>query len=393
MFIQKKQKSLSKLPIFLAAVLMAGLAVQILTFAGKASAAQITNRSLTLQQGAGGDGGSKASGSVNHLYSFKLTTTGNVGSILFQYCTLAAGTCNTPTGLVTTSATLGNETGATGFAIVNTTNGAPYLTRTAASVAANTVVTYRLDGITNPSGASCGLPSPATPNCTFFVRLSTYASTDTTGPATDSGTVTAATATQITLTGTMPESLVFCTGGTVGTTAGVPDCATATSGAISFNQLFSPTDTATASSQMAASTNAGFGYQITVNGATLTSGSNTVTGMQTNANGDLGVRGTSQFGLNLKANTTTTSNPAIGSEVAPAANGTNYKGEALVGFNTVDRFRFLPASLNTVADSANGGAGGTDAQIFTASYIVNVPGSQPAGTYTTTLTYICTPTF
>jgi hypothetical protein len=186
----------------------------------------------------------------------------------------------------------------------------------------------------------------------------------------------------------MPESLVFCTGGTVGTTSGIPDCSTATSGAIAFNQLFSPTDTATTTSQMAASTNAGFGYVITVNGPTLTSGSNTITAMTT---ATTGVHGQGQFGLNLKANTTATSTPAIGTEVAPAANGTNLRGQAISGYNSVDNFRFV--SGENVANSASGGAGGTDAQIFTVSYIVNVPGSQPAGTYTTTLTYICTPTF
>jgi hypothetical protein len=365
-------------------------------FPRKASAAQITNRSLTLQAGADPilNGGSRASASVNHFFQFTLPTTASVGSIQFKYCTLASAPgviCTTPAGLSTTSATLGAETGATGFSIVNTTNGSPYLTRSAASTSG--AVTYRLDGVTNPSGASCGLPSPATPNCTFFVWISTFASTDTTGSATDTGTVNASTATQITLTGTMPESLVFCTGGTVGTTSGVPDCATATSGAISFNQLFSPTDTATTSSQMAASTNAGSGYAITVNGPTLTSGSNTISPMVNTQLGAAtpGVHGISQFGLNLKANTTTTSNPAIGTEVAPAVNGTNYKGQASSTYNTVDNFKYF--SGGKVAASDNGGAGGTDAQIFTVSYIVNVPGSQPAGTYTTTLTYICTPTF
>jgi hypothetical protein len=242
----------------------------------------------------------------------------------------------------------------------------------------NTPVSYQLQSITNPTTA----------NQTFFVRIATRTTTNATGAATDAGTVTASTATQIILDGTMPESLVFCTGGTIGLTAGVPDCATATSGAVSFNQLFSPTDTATATSQMAASTNAGFGYAISVNGPTLTSGSNTISTMSTAA---AGVRGISQFGLNLKANTTTTSNPAIGTEVAPAANGTNYRGQAASTYDAVDTFKFV--SGNTVANSANGGPGGSDAQIFTASYIVNVPGSQPAGTYTTTLTYICTPTF
>jgi hypothetical protein len=104
-----------------------------------------------------------------------------------------------------------------------------------------------------------------------------------------------------------------------------------------------------------------------------------------------GVHGVSQFGLNLKANTTATSNPAVGTEVAPASNGTNYRGQAVTGYATADTFKFN--STDSVANSASGGAGGSDAQIFTASYIVNVPGSQPAGTYTTTLTYICTPTF
>jgi hypothetical protein len=363
--------------LFIGAVfLLLSLVLQVLQ-TNPAYAAQITTRSITLQAGAT-DGGSKPGGNVNHFFQFTIPTTGNVGSIKFQYCTLAAGACTTPTGLVTTSATMGTQSGATGFSLDNTTNGSPFLTRTAASISSGTAVTYQLLGVTNPTTA----------NQTFFVRIQTYASIDTTGSVTDSGTVAASTATQILLDGTMPESLVFCTGGTVLTTSGVPDCATATSGTISFNQLFSPTDTATSTSQMAASTNAGSGYAITVNGPTLTSGSNTIAAMGSSTTG---VRGTAQFGINLKANTIATSTPAVGTEVAPAANGTNYKGQATIGYNNVDNFKFV--SGDTVADSANGGAGGTDAQIFTIAYIANVPGSQPAGTYTTTITYICTPTF
>jgi hypothetical protein len=82
--------------------------------------------------------------------------------------------------------------------------------------------------------------------------------------------------------------------------------------------------------------------------------------------------------------------------VAPAANGTNYKGQPSASpthFDTVNNYAFTASSNNVVADSANGGAGPTDAQIFTISYIVNVPGHQAAATYTSTLTYICTPTF
>jgi hypothetical protein len=342
------------------------------------SAAQITNRSLTLQAGVT-DGGSKPGGVVNHQFDF--TVPGGaptIGSIQFLYCTTASGTCTTPTGLVTTSATLGNETGATGFTMVNTTNGAPYLTRSASAIGVNTPVSYRLQTITNPT----------TPNQAFFVRITTFTSTTATTGSTDSGTVAASTANPIVLTGTMPESLIFCTGATVSTTAGIPDCSTATSGTVSFNQLFSPTDTATATSQMAASTNATFGYSITVAGPTLTSGSNTIPAMSSPATG---VRGTSQFGLNLKANTTTTSTIAVGNDVTPAANGTDLRGQAATNYNTADTFKFV--SGDSVANSANGGAGPTNAQIYTSSYIVNVAGSQTAGTYATTLTYVCTATF
>jgi hypothetical protein len=343
-------------------------------------AAQITSRSLTLQDGAS-DGGSKPGGVVKHLYGFTLPNAGNVnvGSIQFLYCTIASGTCTTPTGLVTTSATLSNQTGATGFSMVNTTNGSPYITRSAASITAGTPVTYQFSTVTNPTTA----------NQTFYVRISTFASTDTTGSPIDTGTVAASTATQISLSGYMPESLIFCTGGTISTTGGVPDCSTATSGSITFNQPFSPSDTATASSQMSASTNADFGYNITYSGATLTSGSNTVSPM---SSATTGVRGTSQFGLNLKANTTTTSNPAVGANVAPAANGTNYKGQALTGYSTADTFKFTTAG-DSIANSASGGAGPTDSQIYTVSYIVNANGAQAVGTYTTTLTYVCTATY
>jgi hypothetical protein len=358
---------------------MAGLVAIVLSTlpSGNVSAAQITSRSLTLQAGVS-DGGSKPGGVVNHLFTFTTASTANIGSIQFLYCTTAGGTCTTPTGLVTTSATLGSQSGATGFTIVNSTNAAPYITRTAASISSSTVLTYQLASVTNPTTA----------NQAFYVRISTFTSTNATTGTTDTGTVAASTATQIVLTGTMPESLIFCTGGTISTTGGVPNCSTATSGAISFNQLFSPSDTATATSQMSASTNAASGYNITVNGPTLTSGSNTVTAMGSSTTG---VRGTSQFGLNLRTNTTTTSSPAVGIDLAPASNGTNYKGQALTGYSTVDNFKYV--SGDSIANSADGGAGPTDSQIYTSSYIVNVNGAQAVGTYTTTLTYICTATF
>jgi hypothetical protein len=364
--------------LIICALLLVASTITVALQSSFASAAQITNRSLTLQAG-GTDGGSKPGGSVKHLFAFKIASDHTIGSIKFEYCTTAAGTCTMPTGLITSTATLTGETGVTGFTIVNTTNGAPYLTRTAASVTGNPDATYQFSNVTNPT----------TTNQTFYVRISTLVAENGTGAAVDFGTVAASTATQIVLTGIMPESLIFCAGAKIGVNGGnIPDCSTATSGAVSFNQLFSPTDTATATSQMAASTNATGGYSITVNGPTLTSGGNSVAAMASKA---AGARGVSQFGLNLKLNTTLTSAVAVGLEVDDPSNGTDLRGQAAAGYDTVDQFKFT--SGDVVANSAFNTAGPTNAQIFTVSYIVNVPGSQTAGTYTTTLTYICTPTF
>jgi hypothetical protein len=205
----------------------------------------------------------------------------------------------------------------------------------------------------------------------------------------------------------MPESLIFCTGATIDVSAtNLPQCATATSGAVSFNQLFSPQSTTWATSQMAASTNATTGYVVVVNGATLTSGSNTIAPIGGTAAASS--TGAGQFGMNFvddSADTTigtASTNPITyytdpashgGGDVYPAPNGTNYRGQAKPNFDTASSYAFAAGSGNTVAASDNGSAGPTDGQRFTATYIVNVPGSQPAGTYTTTLTYICTPTF
>jgi hypothetical protein len=368
-----------------------------------ASAAQITSRSLTLQTGIDGadadtlpDGGSQPGGNSNHLFTFTLPQTGtNIGSIQFLYCTTASGstgdisaaTCTTPTGLNTAGRTLGAETGATGFSVdtTNSTNGNVILTR-AASAPAQAALTYRLDGIINPTAV----------NETFFVRIKTYVSTDATTGLTDTGTVAASTARQIVLTGTMPESLVFCTGATITANGNIPDCSTATVGAVTFNQLFSPSDTARATSQMAASTNATNGYAITVSGGTLSSGSNNIPAM---SSATTSIESTGQFGMNLVLNDEFCGVACdLGANISPGSNvASQLLANPVSGYATDGTFKFanevIARSDYNGTYGTSGTLGATNGQIYTASYIVNVPGSQAPGTYTTTLTYVCTPTF
>ncbi len=336
-------------------------------------AAQMQPRSLTLQS-VGSVGGSTPGGVVNHAFDFTVpSTTTNIGSIKFEYCDAASGTCNTPTGLSASGVSYGDDTGsgATGFTIGNGGD--------APAPTANTVYITRPTPA-NPTGAAIhitlnGVQNPSTANYTFYVRITTYSASDGTG-AVDDGTVTAATANPIDFTGYMPETLVFCTGTTVDAT-----CQTVTAGTIDFG-VFSPTATTTATSEFAASTNGLSGYVVTVEGATLTNGSNSIAAMTTPATPTIGK---SEFGMNVVANTTL----AFGADVSPAADAGDYTGDATAPFATDGTFTFDDTSVQTVASSTGPSAG----QKYTASYMVNVAGNQLAGTYTTTLTYICTPTY
>ena len=361
-----------------------------------AYAASITPRTLTISSSKINDTG------VTYAFTFKTPAATALKALAFTPCTTASDACILPSGFARTGYSL---TGAptnlgAGTWIIDSTTTTPTPTINAGSllitntgnstaqVPAN-LITVSFNGVHNPDAAA---------GTTYFLRITTFSDATYT-TAVDTGTTAAATVRQIVLTGTMPESLIFCVGTTITAISTVPNCASVTTGAVVFNQLFSPSDTAYATSQMAASTNAASGYAITVSGATLTSGLNTIAAMSTT---DVSKHGFSQFGMNLVHNmgvdpvggiTQYTTYGAFGTAVSSATNGTNYKGQPNPGsgYDVADYFRYAPAV--PVANSAASGAGPSDGQIFTVAYIVNVTGSQPAGTYTATLTYICTPTF
>lgn len=320
-------------------------------------AAQLTPRKVTLSTSA------VSPATASHTFDFTIASTANIGSIQFLYCTTASGSCTKPSGLTTTSASLSAQsgTGATGFSINNTTDGAPYITRAASSISASTVVSYTLGGITNPTAA----------NTTFYVRITTFTSTDATTGSTDTGVVAASTANEITVSATVDETLTFCTG-TSGITSS--SCAGATGTSVSLGTLTTGT-TGSGTSQIGISTNANSGYAITVAGNTLTSGANTITALATQT---ASTQGSSQFGINLKANTT----PAVGSNVAGAGTAT-----ATANYNTADQFRFVSGDIIASKNTSD------DFRLFTVSYIGNIAGNTPAGNYSTTLTYVATATF
>ena len=345
------------------------------------AAGQITGRSVTLTNSAG------APGTQTSTYTALFTLAGSgqtLGSVKFEICdspSSLSGCVNTAnsSGSTFTGATLGSVgcTGCNGgsWSLGSASGNSAYITHSAAAVTGTPTLTVVFNNVTNPNAN----------NKQYYVRISTYTATDTSAPAypgTDFGAVAVSTAQQITVNGTMPESLVFCVG-TSGT-----DCTNMAGSTVNLG-TFSPTATNVGLSLMSASTNAGGGYSITINGTTMTSGSNTIPAMGTQTLDSSGcavsctsATGTSQFGTNVRANNVLSAGGAFGADVTGAGVATGSGG-----YNTGNSFRYF--SGDTVASSA----GVTNANLFTNSYLVNVGGNQAAGVYSATMTYICTALF
>jgi hypothetical protein len=300
---------------------------------------------------------------TDYLLSFDLSTAGPLGSISIQFCAndpLPNDSCTVPGGFSDSAAILADQTGPGGFSIDTADSGVNklILTRPQTNVPVS-AASYHFTGITNPS-------SPGS----YYVRVQTYASTNATGPGSDYGGIAIAIVNGLAISAEVPPYLIFCTGVTISDL----NCATATGDYIDFGEL-STSHASSGSSQMLVATNAKSGYVISVDGTTLTSGTNSIAAL---APGDVSRPGTAQFGFNLRANTT----PKGG--VDPTGPGA---GQPDPLYNQPDTYRFAPA------DTLVSNIAPDDVRQFTASYIVNVPPTQAPGVYVSTLTYICLATF
>ena len=322
------------------------------------SAAQITNRKVTLSNTNGG------SSNVTYTLNADALPSGTaVRSVKAEACTAASGACSTPSGFSAASADITGQPTGLGAASSWSDD----------SNAGNLRITHASNS-TAPSGSLAitwnTVSNPTADNTTFYLRITTY-SDSAYSSALDSGTIAVSTAEQITVNASVDETLTFCTG-----TSGITNssCAAATGNTVSLGTL-TPSTTGASTSQIGVSTNASTGYAITVAGNTLTSGSNTITAQATQATSS---QGSSQFGINLRDNAT----PNIGTDVSGSGTAT-----ATANYNTADQFRFVSGDIIASKNSADAH------RLFTVSYIANIAGNTPAGSYTTNLTFVATPTF
>lgn len=328
----------------------------------QALAGSVTSRKLTLSNSAGGNAG------TSYTFVFTAAAATTIKSVNIDICDSASGTCSpagtgVPSGLLSTGAAVGtiSNIGSGGsWTGTFSTNGRLRIANNSNTGAPSAGVSLQFNTITNPTA----------PNTTFYARVTTYSDSTWTTPV-DTGTIAASTSASIAVSAQVDETLTFCTG-----TSGITNssCAAATGSAVNLGTI-TPSSTGSGTSQIGIATNATTGYVITVNGTTLTSGANTLTALASQTGSS---QGSSQFGINLKANAT----PSVGSNVA-GAGSTNPSAT----YNTADQFRFVSGDTIASAGAADG------FRLFTVSYIANVAGSTPAGQYTTSFNYVATATF
>lgn len=300
---------------------------------------------------------------VRYNFGFTTNTTGPIGSISYRICSNylyeLGDPCTAPPGFDASAAVLSNQTGVNDFSIdPSSTANRLLLTRPSATSVSPQPLAYEFTGIINPDDIG-----------SFYVRIDTYASTDGSGINTDYGIVVFTTNTDITITTEVPPYLQFCTGITIDGF----NCGTAEGGVISFGELSIGT-TRAATSQMLASTNAAYGYSVTLAGTTMTAGNNAIPAM-TGAVSQVGV---SQFGINARSNTS----PSIGND--PLGPGLTMPS---ANYNSPNLFRFNSGDI--IASSAST----SDYRKITVSYIVNRDRGQPPGKYVATISYICLANF
>ena len=209
-----------------------------LLLSSDAYAAQITTRALTITSAQPSATSvtytvGKSTGGSDPTNGFFFGTSHIVKGLKMETCTTAVGTCTHPTGFSWASSggyTLTGWQDTTSFTkdtsnqndCDGTNNQTLCLSRSGASSSENTTNSHKIviTGVTNQNSTNCS----SNPNCTFFIRMTTYTNaTYTAGSITDTGTVASSTVQSLEVDAAVAEVLNFC----IGTTGSANNNATA----------------------------------------------------------------------------------------------------------------------------------------------------------------------
>jgi hypothetical protein len=336
-----------------------GLVLLVLWLAGSAifpvSGERLGSRALQLAN-------NQVSASDQYYLSFDFVSLSTVGSIRIEFCSndpLPGTPCSVPPGMDTSGATLIDQTGTGGFSISSGSAPNELIMGRPPALAPVSTATFTFTGIVNPSVEGA-----------YYARMQTFATSDATGSFSDYGGIAFLISSAPSVTATVPPYLTFCTGVTIN---GL-DCQNIIGDFVDFGELSSK-QTRSGTSQMLVATNAELGYNINYGGTTLTSGNNIINSL---AASDVSRPGVGQFGLNLRANSV----PAKGADVTGPGLSTPEPAYSLP-----DQYRFDDSDLIVQFPQPD------DVRKYTSTYIANVPSSQAAGIYVSTITYVCLANF
>lgn len=305
---------------------------------------------------------SQSGQTADYKVSFTIQDPSAVGSLRLDFCDnspLEASSCTAPNGFDVSSATLVQSNGFIDMSIQSASANSVLLSRPSTPVSPPLTVIFTLKGVTNPADSG-----------SYYLKVFTYGSTDGTGSRISFGAMAFAVNSIINISAEVPPYLLLCTAVNIGGF----DCANASGNYINFGNL-STNHSSSATSQSLVATNAVNGYTLVITGTSLTSGNNVIPALTAS---DISRPGTSQFGLNLRAN----SDPATGQDVSgPGA------GQPTASYDTPDRYLFV--SGDTVA----GSAAPEDFRKYTSTYVVNISSGQPVGDYASTISYVATANF
>ena len=322
----------------------------------RASAADLQPRTVIIS--------SPLAGAVtNHEFRFTTVTSASVGSVVLEYCAnlpFYNTPCTPPTGLIVNASSIATQSGISGLSISAGDSSTNRLVLTRAnSIINSTPVVLRLGNITNQTTASQSV----------FVRISTHTSNNGSGTPIDFGAVVYTTAVGIGVGGYVPPYLTFCAGVTVA------DTCTSTNGSLMDMGELSDSRASTATSQFAVATNDPTGYNAYVSGGTMTSGNEIIPALSV---GSASIVGQSQFGINLRSN----SSPSVGANISGIGTGTaanGYDQANIFRYNDGERIAFSPLPTNF--------------NRFTVSYLVNVSEDQRPGVYASSYTFTAVASF
>lgn len=321
------------------------------------SAAELSTRSIQLSSSFAGE-------LVSHRFEFNTVGVSTIGSISFLYCTnspLHEDPCIAPNGLDTDNFIITTQSGINGFtSSVATTANHIVLTRPSSAQPAGNAV-YTFANITNPTTA----------DDIVFVRISVYDAADATGTRVDRGSVVFVVEDRYDISAYVPPYLIFCTGVSVAL-----DCSNTTGYVVNFGE-FNSNAAVAVTTQMSAATNDLTGYNTFVSGQTMTSGNNIIPPLAVQSASN---PGTSQFGINLRSN----SSPVIGSDPESGPVGSGAPDNL---YNVANQYRFVNGEKIAGSNQSTGFSR------YTVSYIVNISSDQAPGVYATTMTYTAVASF